>query len=161
MANKKLPVAVKADVHNEVKDEVVQETQVEVVDSASEGLAVPEPEVPADETAAATVEPSFTVKAGTETYFHPSHINIPGVQDAPEGPMILRKETKVKTTNPSELAFPTDRWGLTRDVKAGIIAMSARICGSPEKYALAKETLETLLGYLEARYELDKTLRGL
>ena len=94
MANRKPPV--KAEVQDEVKEEgVVQETQVEVTDAAAEGLAVPEPEVPAAETADAIVEPSFTVKAGTETYFHPSHINIPGVQDAPEGPMILRKETKV------------------------------------------------------------------
>ena len=143
----------------EVTQDAVQEAQVEM-DAAAEGLPVPEPEVTVDTNKEETA-PGFTVKAGTETYFNPSHINIPGVRNAPEGPMILRKETKIKTTNPSELAFPTDRWGLTRDVKAGIIAMSARICGSPEKYELAKETLETLLGYLEARYELDKAARGL
>ena len=105
-------------------------------------------------------KPSLVVRAGTATHFIPKHINIPGVQDAPEGPMVLKKKFKKNTTNPSELAFPTDRWGLTKDVKAALVAMTARICGSPEKYELAKETLDTLLDYLDARYEFDKAARG-
>ena len=138
-------------------------TVAAMIDAATEGLAVPEPEVQEvqDEQEAAQDKPSMIVRAGTDTHFIPKHVNIPGVQDAPEGPMRIKKEFKKNTTNPSELAFPTDRWGLTKDVKASIVAMTARICGSPEKYALAKETLETLLGYLDARYELDKTSRGL
>ena len=116
-----------------------------------------EPEVQTEQSAD---KPSMIVRSGTDTHFIPKHVNIPGVQDAPEGPMRIKKEFKKNTTNPSELAFPTDRWGLTKDVKAALVAMTARICGSPEKYELAKETLDTLLAYLDARYEFDKAARG-
>ena len=134
------------------------EQEVAMLEAAAEGLPVPvpEPEVQTD----LADKPSMIVRPGTDTHFIPKHVNIPGVQDAPEGPMRIKKEFKKNTTNPSELQFPTDRWGLTKDVKASIVAMTARICGSPEKYELAKETLDTLLAYLEARYELDKAARG-
>ena len=138
MASNKKPVPEPAATEQEVQE--VQEAEAETQEPAE--------------------KPSLVVRAGTDTHFIPMHVNIPGVQDAPEGPMMLKKKFKKNTTNPSELAFPTDRWGLTKDVKAALVAMTARICGSPEKYELAKETLDTLLAYLDARYEFDKAARG-
>lgn len=149
MASNKKPAVAKKDI---TVAPATNEQEAAMIDAAAE-VAEVETQEPAE-------KPSLVVRAGTDTHFIPKHINIPGVQDAPEGPMVLKKKFKKNTTNPSELAFPTDRWGLTKDAKAALIAMTARICGSPEKYTLAKETLDTLLAYLDARYEFDKAARG-
>ena len=169
MASNKKPAVAKKDI---TVAPATDEQEAAMIDAAAEGLPVPEPEVQVQEVQEEAAEvaevetqepaekPSLVVRAGTDTHFIPKHINIPGVQDAPVGPMVLKKKIKKNTTNPSELAFPTDRWGLTKDVKAALVSMTARICGSPEKYELAKETLDTLLAYLDARYEFDKAARG-
>ena len=87
-------------------------------------------------------------------------INIPGVTPAPDEAPKMRITVQGAAHNPAALEFPTDKWGLTRDVKMSMIQMSARVCGSDEKYKLAMETLGILTQYLTDRYTKDNADRN-
>lgn len=68
--------------------------------------------------------------------------------------------TKVKVHhNPAFLEWPTDVWGLTKDLKKAITALASRVKGQPDKMELVEKTLEVALGHLNARYEHDSVLR--
>lgn len=96
------------------------------------------------------------VTAETQAQF----INIPGVTPAPAEAPKMRITVQGAAHNPAALEFPTDKWGLTRDVKMSMIQMSARVCGSEEKYKLAMETLGILTQYLTDRYTKDNADRN-
>lgn len=53
------------------------------------------------------------------------------------------------------LVFPTDKWGLTTDLKAASRHLSGRICGSEDKYQLVIDTLNLLIRHIDARYQED------
>lgn len=57
------------------------------------------------------------------------------------------------------LAFPTDKWGVTKDVKKSMVSMASRIGGDAQKYALAKATLEILMSHMDQKFEADKAYR--
>lgn len=69
---------------------------------------------------------------------------------------VLDAAGKKITANASELVFPTDVWGLTSQMKASILNVAGRVCGSDDKYQLAQETLVVLQEYLRVRYMDDK-----
>lgn len=57
-----------------------------------------------------------------------------------------------KFVNSSFLVFPTDIYGLTKDLKKAIIASASRINGHEDKYKLFHDTLAVGLKHIEARY---------
>jgi hypothetical protein len=65
------------------------------------------------------------------------------------------------SANAALLSFPTDKWGLTKDVKKAIIHMASRIAGDPGKKALADATLKILLEHLELKVQADAQYRGI
>lgn len=65
------------------------------------------------------------------------------------------------SANAALLAFPTDKWGLTKDVKKAITHMASRIAGDPGKKALADATLKILLEHLELKVQADAEYRGI
>lgn len=58
------------------------------------------------------------------------------------------------------LEFPTDQWGLTKDLKTALIAVASRVNGHPDKLELVEQTLEVLLVHLKAKYRNDALARG-
>lgn len=61
--------------------------------------------------------------------------------------------------NPAMLGFPTDKFGLTKDLKKAVIAIATRLCGDPEKLETYKETLDLLNKHVLARYTKAKAER--
>ena len=59
----------------------------------------------------------------------------------------------------AKLVFPTDRWGLTTELKLSSRDIAARISGSEDKYTLVVDTLKLLLRHIETRYNEDKAKR--
>lgn len=55
--------------------------------------------------------------------------------------------------------FPTDRWGLTKDLKAACIALASRINGSEDKMSLVQETLRVCVGHIQMKYESDLAIK--
>jgi len=62
--------------------------------------------------------------------------------------------------NPTLIVWPTDIWGLTKDVKAAIIAATSRINGQADKKALLDATLAIALGHLASKYQSDTESRA-
>lgn len=62
-------------------------------------------------------------------------------------------------TNPALLSFPTDRFGLTREVRKALLTASSRVLGDPVKKALMDETLTILIKHMNAKFEIDSARR--
>ena len=58
-------------------------------------------------------------------------------------------------TNPNDLVWPTDVWGLTKDLRAAIVQAASRINGHEDKKALIDATLKIALAHLENKYTRD------
>lgn len=61
--------------------------------------------------------------------------------------------------NPTFLMYPTDKWGLTKDLKAAFASVASRIAGSSDKKALVDEVIRIGLGHVEAKFSVDKIKR--
>lgn len=76
--------------------------------------------------------------------------------------MATRKATRMQYqqgANATLLEYPTDRWGLTKDVKTAMTELASRIGGQEDKYNLAKEVLKILNDHLELKFKADKAYR--
>lgn len=62
--------------------------------------------------------------------------------------------------NPALLPWPTDQWGLTKDLKQAITQLGSRIAGHEDKKELVDATLAVALAFLEAKYEQDAEIRA-
>lgn len=61
--------------------------------------------------------------------------------------------------NPANLNFPTDRFGLTKDVKKDFKIMVRRMHGDPDKWDVYIETMKVLTKHAKARYNQQYELR--
>lgn len=61
--------------------------------------------------------------------------------------------------SPTSLKFPTDRWGVTKDVKEAFYHLASRIGGDPRKKELADEVLAILMKYLDTKFDVDAAIR--
>lgn len=61
--------------------------------------------------------------------------------------------------NARYLSFPTDKWGVTKDVKKAMVSMASRIGGDPSKYKLAVQTLDILREHMDMKFDADKAYR--
>lgn len=63
------------------------------------------------------------------------------------------------SANPALLSFPTDKWGLTKDLKRAMTQLGSRVAGDPSKKALADAVLKILTDHLELKYKSDREYR--
>jgi hypothetical protein len=61
--------------------------------------------------------------------------------------------------NAMKLTWPSDPWGLTKDLKGAFTSLASRIAGDEAKKALVDEVLKVGLGHLQAKFEHDNALR--
>ena len=61
--------------------------------------------------------------------------------------------------NSAFLEWPTDVWGLTKDIKRALVDVASRLNGHEDKKALLDATLAVALGHVEAKYAHDAELR--
>ena len=57
--------------------------------------------------------------------------------------------------NPAMIEWPTDIWGLTKDLKKEFLKAASRVGGQADKKALLDATLEIAHEHLEAKFEKD------
>lgn len=63
--------------------------------------------------------------------------------------------------NPSNLVFPTDRFGLTTEIRKAVISATRKVGGDKDKVALIEETLRVLRGHVQATYKSTVSRGGL
>lgn len=81
-------------------------------------------------------------------------------QAADKAPEVPAATAPAISHNPAFLEWPTDIWGLTKDVKKAFVVLANRVKGQPDKMELVERTLEVALGHLNARYQHDNELRA-
>lgn len=88
----------------------------------------------------------------------------PEVRTKPRLRIATKKRDRVKEyeadANPALLTFPTDRFGITKDVKLAITRAASRIGGDEKKLDLFKKTLRILIEHLQLKFENDKQYRS-
>ena len=65
----------------------------------------------------------------------------------------LRLTDNSNLANPALLEFPTDRLGITREIKKAFFKAGSRIGADKDTLALIDETVRILRGHLQARYK--------
>lgn len=70
------------------------------------------------------------------------------------------KSTDGTTANSAHLEWPTDRWGVTKDLKKALTDVASRIAGDQAKKELTDEVLRIGLAHLEAKFTQDHTYRA-
>lgn len=78
-------------------------------------------------------------------------------------PVLPTKPIKTKSgssTNAAALVFPSDRWGVTKDLRKAIATTASRVAGAEDKMKLVRETLEIGLAHMEAKFERDAAYRA-
>jgi len=72
----------------------------------------------------------------------------------------LTKQKKYKTSgNATLITFPTDRYGITKDIKKAVISAASRIAGDQGKMDLVTEVLGILREHIEVKFKQDKAYR--
>ncbi len=75
---------------------------------------------------------------------------------------LLKPKRKVSKkdnrSNPSLLVFPTDRLGITSAFKKELIKAASRVGSDKKNLKLIKDTVEILMGHLDARFEQNTAL---
>lgn len=61
--------------------------------------------------------------------------------------------------NPATLKFPSDRWGLTGNLKKAVLEVAQRIGGDERKKALVDEVMGILTDHYQAKFERDRKMR--
>lgn len=77
-------------------------------------------------------------------------------EEAVEAPLAKVKKAH---TNAAMLDWPTDVWGLTKDLKLAIIQVASRVNGHEDKKELVDTVLEVGLDFLQAKYREDNKVR--
>lgn len=161
-----------ATTENESTDETVTEETVEdsVVEAVEDEVTEEEETAPAVETpapapivdVAATLKKAFTFKKKFPTPTKERVNTKPKVKDT----LFNRSKNRLTSpavdgvhANPTYLQFPTDKWGLTKDLKAAMIAVASRIAGSDDKKVLFDEVLRIAVGHVNAKFAADKIKR--
>lgn len=80
---------------------------------------------------------------------------VPAQTPAPSTPVPAPK-SEVNFSNPSTIVWPTDRFGLTSQLKRECLSIASRIGGDKDKLDLFHVTLELMLKHIHARYEETK-----
>lgn len=55
-------------------------------------------------------------------------------------------------SNPTMLDFPSDEFGLCRELRKAMTRMSSRLCGDQKKLRVAERNLALLIGHMYNRY---------
>jgi hypothetical protein len=68
---------------------------------------------------------------------------------------LIKPNDKGVSHNASYLAFPSDRWGITKDLKKAIIDVASRCAGDDAKKELIDDVLRIGIGHLNAKFKVD------
>lgn len=72
----------------------------------------------------------------------------------------MAKQAKVKMdANPTKIAWPTDKWGFTRELRKAVLSAASKLNGDADKKKLLDATIEVAIEFLEVNYESGKRER--
>jgi hypothetical protein len=112
-------------------------------------------EAKAEETKVEAIAPAETIEA-TEPTEAPAKEQV-----APKSQKIRRAEVPADVShNPSQIEWPTDIWGLTKDLKKAFLAAASRVSGQADKKELVDAVLKIAHRHLEAKYSKDSAFRA-
>lgn len=91
----------------------------------------------------------------------------PNINVAPIGKVRAKPEYKAVdkqkgyevSGNASLMTFPTDRYGITKDIKKAMIATASRIAGDQAKKDLVLEVVTMLTKHIEIKFAADQAYR--
>ena len=63
------------------------------------------------------------------------------------------------SANAALLTFPTDRWGITKDLKKAMTHLASRIAGDQNKKDLTDEVLKILVLHMNAKFKADQVYK--
>lgn len=72
----------------------------------------------------------------------------------------ITDESAGRLSNAALLTFPTDRWGITKDLKIAFTNVASRIAGDENKKRLVEEVLAILTEHLNEKFKVDAGKRG-
>lgn len=73
---------------------------------------------------------------------------------------VTKQKKHAISGNPALLVFPTDRYGVTKDIKTAMIRAASRIAGDTAKKALVLEVVDILLKHIEHKFVADNDYRA-
>lgn len=73
--------------------------------------------------------------------------------------MSNKKDDLTQFVNPTTLSFPTDVYGMTKDLRKDMLTISSRIKGDEAKLQLLKDTLSLCMKHVMARFAEEKAAR--
>lgn len=68
----------------------------------------------------------------------------------------MTKEKKLKaamSANPTQIPWPTDKWGMTKELRKAVLMAASRLRGDADKKALLDETLNVAAEFIEVNFE--------
>ena len=120
----------------------------------------PEPEVPELNIEAPASESTDTPKVQPELPPAPEP-EVPADVPAEVSPVKVRRpETYTVSHNAALIEWPTDIWGLTKDLKKAFLVVASRINGQEDKKELVDAVLRVAHLHLEAKYTKESELRA-
>lgn len=72
-----------------------------------------------------------------------------------------RKTTGTNPANSAHLVFPTDRLGITTDIKKAMIKAASKVGKEKDTLDLLEETVRILRGHIQARYKENNDVQPL
>lgn len=143
-------------------EETEEEVQASVVQEPAPTASVPAPQVPT-ETKKYGEDEVVTDENGVALFIRNAptilHEPMAKVRNQPATKPSEKRVTRAPGANPALLDFPTDRWGITKDIKTAITRAASRIAGDEGKKALVDEVLRILVLHLNAKYKQDHAYR--
>lgn len=159
-----------------LEETVIEETEEELVEEIAEETEIAEEE---EEEVVEEVEEETEIEAA------PVKVETPGtiVKDEHGTPMFKRmtptrveapaKKERTKpsykaptkqsarevSANPALIAFPNDRYGITKDIKTAMIRAASRVAGDQAKKDLVIEVISILSKHIELKFVKDREYR--
>lgn len=146
----------------EATEEVVEEAAEEETAETEEQVEETAPEAPAKEESKGelvlddTGAPLFKRLAPTR----PDNGVTKKERMKPSYKAVTKQTAHEIGTNAALLSFPTDRFGITKDIKKALTSAASRIAGDDSKLALVQEVLDILSKHIVAKHKADKAYRA-
>jgi hypothetical protein len=137
--------------------ELTPETTAELhVESPGDAIEA----VEAEPTIEVEVESDIVSDNGVQMYkrMKPTYAPAPIAQKPRTAPSYKAPTKQMQyevSANPALLAFPTDRYGITKDIRKAMISTASRIAGDANKKDLVLQVMKILLEHIELKFVAD------
>ena len=72
---------------------------------------------------------------------------------------VTKQKDRAVTSNGSLIRFPSDRFGVTKDIKRAVLHAASRIAGNKEKKELVLTAIDMLVEHVNLKFDADVSYR--